>query len=45
MDAPQGKTAQYTPIFVGHGGADEKVPCALGEEMARTVRTAGYTLR
>ncbi|KND89255.1 Acyl-protein thioesterase 1 [Tolypocladium ophioglossoides CBS 100239] len=39
------KTAQSTPIFVGHGGADEKVPCSLGEAMARTMQTAGYTLR
>jgi len=39
------KTAQSTPIFLGHGGADEKVPCSLGEAMARTMQTAGYTVR
>lgn len=45
VDDPQGKTAQSTPIFLGHGGANEKVPCSLGEEMARTMQTAGYKLR
>ncbi|OTB02995.1 hypothetical protein M426DRAFT_188836 [Hypoxylon sp. CI-4A] len=35
-------TAQATPIFLGHGDVDEKVPYKLGEAAARTLRAAGY---
>ncbi|KAK1767887.1 Alpha/Beta hydrolase protein [Phialemonium atrogriseum] len=35
-------TAQSTPIFLGHGSADEKVPCSLGEAMAATLEKADY---
>ncbi|KAI1329958.1 phospholipase/carboxylesterase [Xylariaceae sp. FL0255] len=34
--------ASSTPIFLGHGDADEKKPHALGEDAARTMRAAGY---
>ena len=37
-----GKTAYQTPVFLGHGKADEKVPYALGEGAAQTLRNAGY---
>lgn len=36
------KTAQSTPIFLGHGCADEKVPWSLGENMSSTMQHAGY---
>lgn len=36
------KTAQSTLVFLGHGSADEKVPCSLGEDVAETMRSAGY---
>lgn len=39
------KTAQATPIFLGHGAVDEKVPCFRGEAMSRTVQAAGYKTR
>ncbi|GAB0139377.1 hypothetical protein EsHS_00000031 [Epichloe bromicola] len=43
LDCPsQEKTAYQTPVFLGHGKADEKVPCALGEGAARVLRDAGY---
>ncbi len=35
-------TAHSTPIFLGHGSADEKVPCSLGEAMATTLEKADY---
>lgn len=35
-------TAHSTPIFLGHGSADEKVPCSLGEAMAATLEKADY---
>ncbi|RYO82996.1 hypothetical protein DL766_005551 [Monosporascus sp. MC13-8B] len=35
-------TACSTPVYLGHGDADEKKPYALGEAAARTMRTAGY---
>ena len=40
--ANEGSTAQSTPVFLGHGSADEKVPYSLGQGMAETMRTAGY---
>ena len=39
------KTALATPIFLGHGAVDEKVPCSRGEAMSRTVQAAGYKTR
>ena len=39
------KTAHSTPIFLGHGNADEKVPCSLGEAMRDTMRGAGYEIQ
>ncbi|RYP14231.1 hypothetical protein DL765_006511 [Monosporascus sp. GIB2] len=35
-------TACSTPVYLGHGDADEKKPYALGEAAARTMHTAGY---
>lgn len=35
-------TTHETPIFLGHGSVDEKVPRALGEAMATTMRKADY---
>ncbi|KAI8949769.1 phospholipase/carboxylesterase [Xylaria longipes] len=40
----QQQTASSTPIFLGHGDADEKKPYALGEDAARTMRAAGYNV-
>ncbi|KAJ2987009.1 hypothetical protein NUW58_g4744 [Xylaria curta] len=42
--AEQQQTASSTPIFLGHGDADEKKPYALGEDAARTMRAAGYSV-
>ncbi|KAI0459076.1 acyl-protein thioesterase [Xylaria acuta] len=39
-----GQTAFSTPIFLGHGDADEKKPHVLGEAAARTMRAAGYNV-
>lgn len=36
------KTAHLTPVFLGHGSADDKVPCSLGEDMAGTMERASY---
>jgi predicted esterase len=38
------KTAYSTPIFLGHGRDDEKVPCSLGKAMAETLESAGYKI-
>jgi predicted esterase len=35
-------SASSTPIFMGHGDADEKKPYELGEAAARTLRAAGF---
>ncbi|KAF4460115.1 acyl- thioesterase [Fusarium albosuccineum] len=35
-------TAFTTPVFLGHGEVDEKVPLALGEGAAQLMRDAGY---
>ncbi|CAK7271092.1 hypothetical protein SEPCBS119000_004423 [Sporothrix epigloea] len=43
LDCPsQEKTAYQTPVFLGHGTADEKVPCSLGEGAAQFLQNAGY---
>ncbi|KAI1821037.1 phospholipase/carboxylesterase [Xylaria intraflava] len=42
--AYQNKMASSTPIFLGHGDADEKKPYELGEAAARTMRAAGYNV-
>lgn len=45
MDEPSAeRTACRTPVFLGHGGADEKVPVRLGEAAAAVVRSAGYNV-
>ncbi|KAI0973170.1 acyl-protein thioesterase [Xylaria arbuscula] len=36
------QTASSTPVFLGHGDADEKKPYKQGEAAARTMRAAGY---
>lgn len=38
----QEKMACRTPVFLGHGMADEKVPWVSGEAAAQVVRNAGY---
>ncbi|KAL1869714.1 hypothetical protein VTK73DRAFT_2955 [Phialemonium thermophilum] len=38
-------TAHSTPIFLGHGEEDEKVPCSLGQAMAATLKKAGYPVQ
>ncbi|KAI1166121.1 phospholipase/carboxylesterase [Nemania serpens] len=38
------QTALSTPVFLGHGDADEKKPYMLGEGAANTMRTAGHTV-
>ncbi|KAJ2967095.1 hypothetical protein NQ176_g9835 [Zarea fungicola] len=38
------RTAYRTPVFLGHGGADEKVPVLLGEAAATVMRSAGYNV-
>lgn len=38
----QDKTAYQTPVFLGHGKEDEKVPCALGQRAAQLMQDAGY---
>ncbi|KAI1428453.1 acyl-protein thioesterase [Xylaria sp. FL1777] len=43
-DATLDQTAALTPIFLGHGDADEKKPYELGEAAARTMRAAGYSV-
>jgi predicted esterase len=35
------KTALLTPIFIGHGEADEKVHCRLGHDAVQTIRAVG----
>lgn len=43
LDCPsQEKTACQTPVFLGHGKADDKVPFALGDGAAQFLRSAGY---
>jgi predicted esterase len=35
------RNALTTPVFLGHGAMDEKVPCRLGEEAANTLSLLG----
>ncbi|KAI1101059.1 hypothetical protein F4804DRAFT_335665 [Jackrogersella minutella] len=35
-------TAQFTPIFLGHGDADEKKPPRFGKAAMQTMEAAGY---
>lgn len=43
LERPSKETTSWgTPVFLGHGSADEKVPCSLGESVARIMRGAGY---
>ncbi|KAI1804244.1 alpha/beta-hydrolase [Daldinia bambusicola] len=41
-NATEADTAHPTPIFLGHGDADEKKPYEQGEAAARTMQAAGY---
>ncbi|KAI0408361.1 phospholipase/carboxylesterase [Xylaria palmicola] len=43
-NATRDQTAVSTPVFLGHGDADEKKPYVLGEAAARTMRAAGYSV-
>lgn len=36
------RTSRLTPVFLGYGSIDEKVPCALGEAAAQVMRDSGY---
>lgn len=36
------KTSYKTPVFLGHGGLDEKVPVALGKAIVKVLREAQY---
>ena len=45
MDSEQKQTAQSTPIFLGHGSADEKVPYLLGKHVVGTMQSAGYEVQ
>lgn len=36
------ESAFLTPVFLGHGDADEKVRLSLGEEACRTMRSIGF---
>lgn len=37
-------TALQTPVFIGHGGADEKIASRLGESAAETLRRIGLSV-
>jgi len=37
-------TSLSTPVFVGHGEADEKVKCILGQDMRRTLKLLGMNV-
>lgn len=38
------RTSHLTPVLVGHGELDEKVPLGLGEAAAGVIREAGYDI-
>lgn len=40
----EAKTAHLTPVFLGHGSADEKVPLRLGQAAAAVMTAAGYSV-
>ncbi|KAF7544931.1 hypothetical protein G7Z17_g9566 [Cylindrodendrum hubeiense] len=40
--ATKERTSCLTPVFLGHGSVDEKVPCVLGESAAKVMRDSGY---
>ncbi|KAI0542877.1 phospholipase/carboxylesterase [Xylaria digitata] len=44
VSTDRNQTAFSTPVFLGHGDADEKKPYELGEAAARTMRAAGYSV-
>ncbi|OAQ60381.1 acyl-protein thioesterase [Pochonia chlamydosporia 170] len=45
LDNPmQSLTASRTPVFLGHGSNDNKVPIKLGLAAANAVQNAGYTV-
>lgn len=39
------RTAYSTPVFLGHGVMDEKVPLSLGSGAAQVMRDAGYQVQ
>lgn len=46
VDGPSSeRTAEKTPVFLGHGSADEKVPVHLGEAAVAVMRSAGYEVQ
>ncbi|KAI1080802.1 phospholipase/carboxylesterase [Whalleya microplaca] len=44
LDKPltRGRTSHLTPIFLGHGSEDDKIPCVLGEAAGKVMKNAGY---
>lgn len=43
IDEPSGeRTSHLTPVLMGHGELDDKVPLKLGEAAAGVIRDAGY---
>jgi pimeloyl-ACP methyl ester carboxylesterase len=40
-DLSLAKTSLETPVFIGHGEADEKVKYSLGDEMSQTIKLLG----
>lgn len=43
-DPSKEATSVLTPVFLGHGSVDEKVPLVLGEAAARAVKNSGYSV-
>jgi predicted esterase len=43
-ESTEWKTALATPVFLGHGGADEKVGPHLGEAAAQTLKSVGFQI-
>ncbi|QPC71109.1 hypothetical protein HYE68_001861 [Fusarium pseudograminearum] len=42
VETPSNLESLSTPVFIGHGEADEKVKPELGEEACRILRSVGY---
>jgi len=43
-DADKIRTCLSTPVFIGHGQADEKVKVSLGDDIVRTLRSLGMNV-
>jgi acetyl esterase/lipase len=41
VQSTEHQTCLSTPVFLGHGEADEKILCRLGEEASQTVQSVG----